>query len=407
MRVILLTLVAIAHAARGKKKLRNQPTTCMNAKTLGGSFNSMCKPFTYIPVSDLGDERVYGPYGFDSEQENGFLVYNGGDDRMNLLHVFLPGTSSLPVKHSQYLKFSAELGYPTIGLAYNWAGPVGYVDGTCADSEDHAQCWESVHDLILEGKRSEGFNEKFGKAQYQKHIDKYLDDEEIYNEHQCVKNRLVLLLKMLAKKERMWGRFLDGDEPRWSSIVLSGHSQGAVHTGWWSWKYRLARGIMLAGPAETNQKWPKASEPATPREDIYALCHHKENQQPQMTKMWQLMRLPRQNTVQNTAVPENETPGGYHNVIAYDVDVKVDRSRPLWQYFLGRDDTCRNGFKEVARGQAKKRCEDASGCMYYMGVCVPCMDHNRKCHKKRVGPPGKCPRKFAKRCPKTCGTCIA
>src|SRR3989475_7975918 len=78
----------------------------------------------------------------------------------------------------------------------------------CGGQPDPNTCYEKVHLEILDG----------------------VDRSPFVNVNQAnsIVNRLTKLLQFLADSfpDQGWSRFLAGDEPKWSQIAISGHSQG-------------------------------------------------------------------------------------------------------------------------------------------------------------------------------------
>lgn len=64
--------------------------------------------------------------------------------------------------------------------------------------------------------------------------------------------RLTRLLDFLDRNhpDEGWNRFLVGDRPAWSRIVVGGHSQGAGHAAYLGQRVRLAGALLLGGPGD-------------------------------------------------------------------------------------------------------------------------------------------------------------
>jgi hypothetical protein len=105
--------------------------------------------------------------------------------------------------------------------------------------------------------------------------------------------------RMLAHLHRAypaegWGAFLDGERPRWSSIVVSGHSHGASSAGLIGKVRRVDRVVMLSGPFDNRDgaSPPWTRKPgATPPDRFYGLSHLHEPQYPLHVKNWETMGL--------------------------------------------------------------------------------------------------------------------
>lgn len=77
------------------------------------------------------------------------------------------------------------------------------------------------------------------------------------------------------------GVFLDGDAPRWSSMVIAGFSQGALMTGYLTKDHEVARAVLFAGGCDGMElddgkvllaSWCSDTR-ATPVERTWSLSH--------------------------------------------------------------------------------------------------------------------------------------
>jgi len=104
---------------------------------------------------------------------------------------------------------------------------------------------------------------------------------------ESIEGRVVKALAYLAKMnpEGDWGYFLDGDQPRWSSIIISGQSFGAT-TAPLIAKYRpVVRSVSLSGPLDNGAAWQKASS-MTPIDRFYFFSHVNDGQHPSHLRSW-------------------------------------------------------------------------------------------------------------------------
>jgi hypothetical protein len=74
-----------------------------------------------------------------------------------------------------------------------------------------------------------------------------------------------------------WTYFVDGDQPRWSEIVITGHSHGASTSGLIGVTRNVARVVMLAGPNDVDQAW-LSDTPVTAPEQFYGFSHNGDGQ---------------------------------------------------------------------------------------------------------------------------------
>jgi len=74
-----------------------------------------------------------------------------------------------------------------------------------------------------------------------------------------------------------WTYFLDGDEPRWDKIIITGSSHGASSSGVIGQHRRVARVVSLAGPLDSNQPWLSKSG-LTPATEYWGFTHTDDSQ---------------------------------------------------------------------------------------------------------------------------------
>lgn len=76
-----------------------------------------------------------------------------------------------------------------------------------------------------------------------------------------------------------WGHFLDGDEPRWSRVIISGQSFGGTSALLIAKHRPVVRAVALSGPLDGGAKWLK--EPSmTPIDRMFAFTHVNDGQHP-------------------------------------------------------------------------------------------------------------------------------
>lgn len=159
----------------------------------------------------------------------------------DVLRVFLPGTGSQPGASTYLLRSIAECNRPTIGLSYSF---LPFADATrnelCfndsgANESAHVDCLARQHSDCIWGSEP-GYHGLWPAVA----------------EQDSVVGRLRLLLAYLDAQypEEDWARFLDGTAPRWDRIMMSGHSQGAGHTGYLAQTTPLAAAVLISGPQD-------------------------------------------------------------------------------------------------------------------------------------------------------------
>jgi hypothetical protein len=166
-----------------------------------------------------------------------------------------------------------------------------------------------------------------------------------------IERRVVMALRHLQAQDPGgdWQFFLDGEQPRWPAIVLSGRSHGASSTGLIAQHRTVARAVMLAGPLDRGQAWLGAPS-ITPLERLYAFSHAADPQFEGHLEAWATMGLPGRPTTVDGAAPPY---GGAHQLTsaaptghAHSAVVVGDSSPrgddgitplylPVWRYLYG------------------------------------------------------------------------
>ena len=127
-----------------------------------------------------------------------------------------------------------------------------------------------------------------------------------------IEQRIVLGLKHLQEVNPGgdWQYFLDGDAPRWSDIVITGHSHGASSAGVVGVHRKVFRVVMLAGPYDPGQAWLSLA-PMTARDRFYGFSHTGDSQHSGHLAAWQSLGLPGTPTKVDGAQPPY---GGTHRL---------------------------------------------------------------------------------------------
>jgi pimeloyl-ACP methyl ester carboxylesterase len=155
---------------------------------------------------------------------NSFVPANGR------LLVFLPGSFVNADRLKLFLQCAADLGYLAINLRYPNSWTVGEL---CRNSDD-ADCHAKIRLEIAEGIPARGqLGLRAGDS---------------------IVSRLVMLLRWLDKRQPDvgWANFFTLRGLRWENIALAGHSQGSGHAALLAKRHRVARVVMLGGPADFN-----------------------------------------------------------------------------------------------------------------------------------------------------------
>jgi hypothetical protein len=146
------------------------------------------------------------------------------------LLVFLAGSFVNADRVKLLLQCAADLGYRAINLRYPNSWTVGEL---CRNSDD-PDCHAKVRLEIAEGIPARGqLGLKAGDS---------------------IVSRLVMLLRWLDERQPDlgWANFLTSRGLDWENIALAGHSQGSGHAALLAKRHRVARVVMLGGPADFN-----------------------------------------------------------------------------------------------------------------------------------------------------------
>ncbi len=146
------------------------------------------------------------------------------------LVVYLPGTGGTPANLGGLLRVVAGQGYRVLGLEYN---DVPAVVQICTRDPD-PDCAADFREMRIAGA---------GKS------------KRVSNPPaEAIVARLVAALRALDKAApgEGWGGYLDGGEPRWQRIVISGMSQGAGMAAFIAKHHTVRRAVLFSSPWETT-----------------------------------------------------------------------------------------------------------------------------------------------------------
>lgn len=222
--------------------------------------------------------------GINDWTKNHVVFYTGAASRDGRLVVFLPGTDANARMYTALLKAFASRGYSVIGLNYP---NTLTVDNLC-DNGANGDCYEQVRFEVLTGQDT--------------------SSQLAIMPANSIQNRLYkLLLKLQADyPSEGWGAWVDNvnQAPVWSNIIVSGHSQGAGYAAFVGKVYKVARAVMIAGPADVLSNgspvpWITAAGP-TPMSDYVGFGHLADPFYPRYEPNWVAMGLGGQTRVDTT-----------------------------------------------------------------------------------------------------------
>jgi hypothetical protein len=183
------------------------------------------------------------------------------------LLLFLPGTGLTPAAYQLVQQEAARVGYHVIGLMYpNLPG----IAKVCPFDPDPATCYERLRLEIIDG------------------VDRspWVD----VNAANSIDNRLTKALQYLVAQypDEEWDRFLVNDQPKWSQIAVSGHSQGGGHAAIIAKIRLVARVVMFSSVTDSLEgaSVPWVATHVTPSDRYYGLDHELDEQFPSIRASW-------------------------------------------------------------------------------------------------------------------------
>jgi hypothetical protein len=139
-----------------------------------------------------------------------------------------------------------------------------------------------------------------------------------------------------------WQFFLDGNAPRWSEIVITGHSHGASTAGVIGVHRNVFRVVMLAGPNDPGQAW-LTSTPMTPIDRFFGFSHTGDGQHTNHLAAWASLKLPGAVTrIDGAQAPYGNSHRLESSVSAGDAHQSVgsgtvNEFKPVWHYLYVGD----------------------------------------------------------------------
>jgi hypothetical protein len=234
------------------------------------------------------------------------------------LALFLPGTEGKPAYNTKLMRFVTGLGYRSIALSYD--NDIS-VTQPCTPSPD-PDCASDFREMRVFGT---------GKS------------SAVHNSvAEAIVPRLVGLLRTLdrAHPKEGWGRYLDGDQPRWNSILVAGQSQGAGMAAWIAKRHLVRRVVLFSSPWETSGRQrkpaPWISGPSvTPIARWQAAYNSRENTVPLIQHAYAALGLPdAQIHVLTLDLPPGfgaNSPNPYHGA-----GIRDPRYAEVWKAMFGK-----------------------------------------------------------------------
>jgi len=263
----------------------------------------------FVLAGTLGAASVAAPVRLDvhpSDTDRGIehadsphVVFREGADSHAPLLVFLPGTGGETLRavttERVFLADALAQGYRFIILSYIDSPAVAQV---CRPSNADRDCANRFREERAFG---DGSNPPIGDAP-----------------QDAIVHRLSALLRYLSTKDPdgHWEAYLEGDQPSWSRIVLSGQSQGGGMAAF------IAKRIAVHGVIDFSGGWDMESDAkvaswyaapsATPPDRYFGTYHVKEKFAKVIAASYQAMQFPPEQQFaldKPVSHPDDENPG--------------------------------------------------------------------------------------------------
>ena len=168
--------------------------------------------------------------------QSAHYTYTGGSGAgSGWLVVFLHGVGGTPSGYQTYMEHANALGFHVIGLSYWDTGDYGTPRienicniGTLTQTQQSA-CWGDVRHNMWDGTAVPNFS---------------------FPTHPTVKARLDDVLDYLDATYTGWSQFRESGHPKWSKIVIAGHSMGAGVAAWIATQKPVHRLVMMSQPQD-------------------------------------------------------------------------------------------------------------------------------------------------------------
>lgn len=308
----------------------------------------------FIPPKDT-DPQI------DTKLQSHYVALNKSAPPKNQLFLFFPGTGGVPFFQQQLSNTAADLGFHVINLNYPNDEEA---NALCGGGSSDLDCYAKVRLEIIDG----------------------TDRTPLVNVNRpnSIENRLIKLLIYLRARfpDDGWGQYLVNDSAiKWSSIVVSGHSQGGGHAGIIGRYHLVARVVMFAamdynGVRRSPANWiavPGSTPNATPAERFFGFSHQRDdtvNFTLLSMQVWPAYGMNAFGPVVNVdaaAPPYNNThsltsnldtpTGNFHGCVAVDRNLALQADgtpvyKPVWEYLLATPREAANVNAASYRGSA-------------------------------------------------------
>ena len=300
-----------------------------------------------LEINNLNDNQItvcqVSPQLTDARIDNWldphYVAFQNNCDRRPQLFLYLGGSFGKPGQQKMFLKEVINLGFIVINLNY----PNSWTIASLCQNHRNLHCHYQRRRAVIYGQNTGG--------------------KIIIDHANSLENRLYKLLTFLAGNvpQIPWLDYLDGEQIKWESIMIAGHSQGGGHAALIGIENLVSRLIMFASPADYSQtheqmaSWLFADK-ITPSDRFYGFIHYHDSAYAKVTQAWKLLGLDNYGELTNidqtplsevyshqlvtTAQPT--TPDKFHGSVVNDAHTpKIEAGKPLyqdvWRYLCTND----------------------------------------------------------------------
>ena len=271
-------------------------------------------------VPGAGDEQEVLPSRADpavKQYDDPDIVIGSDLPASAPLAIFLPGSGGKPANTVGLLRVIAAQGYRVIGLEYDDTPAVVQV---CPRDPD-PDCSARFREMRVSGTGA--------RAPVANPV------------AEAIVPRLVATLRYLDRKDPKagWAGYLDGDQPRWDRITVSGLSQGAGMAAYIAKQHPVRRVVLFSSPWDFTgadrrpAPWLHAAS-ATPPEQWQAEYNRSENTVELIVPAYAALRIPPANIrVFDLDLPPGagtNSPNPYHAIT-----IRDQRYAPQWRAMFG------------------------------------------------------------------------
>ncbi len=251
-----------------------------------------------------------------------------GAAHADVLYVHLVGSCGTPAANLEIMRHAAALGLHGVSLSYPNCPAVGDLAQGSSDPNVHEQ---------IRMERLYG-----------------VDTSPLVSVARAdsIENRLIRLLQYLDANfpAENWAQFLADGAPRWSRIIVGGHSQGSGHAGLLTKHHALHGALFFGGPGDGfagGDVAPWVFEPSlTSAANMVGFTHRNDSLFPRATATYDAFELdtfppmvnvdtiapPYRDSHQFTSLAAPGRPGEFHGCVVVDVNLaRLPDGTPLYQ----------------------------------------------------------------------------